>query len=470
MNKNDKTIVILGIAILILASIGIYTWVPSESTAAAPTTDDIITFTGTYKDTLPTAIKVSNENPFLALIATPIAVNYDDEGMQHIIPLYIENFSEPSRAVTRVESMINKPADLTIGCSQTKSITDISLELAETYWEQSHAALLIENNQTGYNLGVAATPLATYLRIPIIVTDDINQNVQSTLEELSIDYVFICGNISNRGIQKRALESPLQILDITKSVALDRFNDIDYITLTNPSDTLTPKVINTTTYFFDGRVNSNSFTPANIINMATGGLKGIPTVAHHEFDIPASYEYARVTIHAKNLVDEDISDTGSQLMPMFYDPEGNWLALAFTVGGIPERDSSGEIVTDQVTWDTIIYNNPGTYTLNVAGQFITSNTGEYEIEVTVEDLESAIVPNMPCLSSIAPYLTSYHKGILYADADFTFVGDEQIVEDPSPGVVFPASNPELIEYSNEHTFKIHESRIMNEYCLGISDL
>ena len=35
---------------------------------------------------------------------------------------------------------------------------------------------------------------------------------------------------------------------------------------------------------------------------------------------------------------------------MLYDPDGNWLALAFTVGGIPERDSNGAITKDKVDW------------------------------------------------------------------------------------------------------------------------
>lgn len=468
MNKNDKLIIILGIVILVIAIIGVITYNQGQSIQQEPGTEEIVTFTGTYKEILPTSIKVTDENPFLALIATPLAVHYSDEAEQHVVPLLIENFEEPSRAVTRAENMIGKPADFTLGCSKTQSITNISLEIAETYWKESEAALLIEDSQKGYNLGVAATPLSSYLRIPIIISNEINQNVQSTLKKLDVQYVFTCGNITTHGQQIIKLSSPMQILNLTRSVVKNRFNTIDYITLTNPFDTLEPKIINSTRYHFEGRVNSNSFTPANIINMATGSLKGIPTVAVHEFKIPETYDYARVTIHAKNLVDEDISETGSQLMPMFYGPDGEYLALTFTVGGIPERDSSGSIVTDQVVWDTTIYNNPGTYSLNVAGQFLTSNTGEYEIDVTVEELDSAIFPNMPNLSSIAPYLTAYHNGVLYADSNFTFVGDKSIVEDPSPGVVFPASNPDLIEESNEHTFKIHES--INEILSSIREI
>lgn len=469
MNKNDKLIILLGVIILAIAAIGIFIWDASETTTATPTVDDMVTFTGTYEDMLPTSIKVSDKNPFLSLVATPVAVHYTDEGEQHIVPLFIENFEDPSRAVIRAESMIGKPASLTLGCTQTETITDISIELAETYWKQSQAALIIENSQIGYNLGVAATPMATYLRIPIIVTDEIDTDVQSTLRELGIQYLFTCGNFTQHGMQEIELESPMHILNITRSIVKERFGTIEYITLTNPSDTLRPKVLNSTSHHFEGTLSSNSITIGHLVNMAVGSLlKGTPVSAMHEFEIPEEYEYSRVTIHAKNLVDEDIDETGSQLTPMFYDPDGNWLALTFTVGGIPERDSSGDIITDQVTWDTTIYDQPGTYSINVYGQYIASKTGDYEIDVTVEELESAVFPNMPNLSSIAPYLTSYHQGILYANPDFTFVGDERIIENPNPGVVFPASNPELIDESNEHTFKIHES--INDILASIREI
>lgn len=472
MNKNDRLIILLGIVILAIAAVGIYVWDSGETASTIPTNDEILMFTGTYKEWLPSSIKVSDDDPFLALIATPLAVHYSDEGEQHIVPLLIENFEDPSRAVTRAENMIGKPSDLTIGCSPTETITDISLELAETYWKESSAAILLKNNQAGYNLGVAATPMAAYLRIPIIVADKIDDKVQSTLESLDVKYVLTCGNFSQYGQQEIRLESPMQILNITRSIVKDRFGTIDYVTLTNPSDTLKPIVLNTTRYHFEGRLCTNAFTVAQAVNLVTGPLlTGTSMSAVHEFEVPADYEYARITIHATNLVEEEISETGSQLMTMFYGPDGpedDYLALAFTVGGIPERDSSGDIITDQVTWDTTVYNHPGTYMLQHYGQYITSKTGEYEIDVTVEQLENAIYPNMPNLSSIAPYLTSYHMGIIYANPDFTFVGDESIIEDPPSGVVFPASNPDLIEESNEHTFKIHES--LNELLASIREI
>jgi len=455
MKKNDKIIIALGFVVLIVASIGIVTWVPETGQEKDVHFEDI-DFSGVLTN-IPNAITVSDTDPFYALMATPIAVHYDEQGEQQVIPLYIKNLDNPSRAVIRAEEMIGVSSDLFIGCSHIETVKDVSLDLAETYWKKSNAAFIFENTQTGYNLGVSATPLASYLGIPIIVTDTIDATVQETLDRLGVTHTIICGNLSVPGKQTIRFSNSNEILNETIKIVQDKFGRINYITLANPIDIIQPEVINKTVYHFEGTVVSSVFTPSHIVGMLTGMIKGIPMIAVHEFDIPADYTYARVKIHAENIVDEDIGETGSQLQPMFYDPDGNWLALAFTVGGIPERDSSGNIIQDQVDWETTIYKNPGTYRLNVAAQYLTKKTGDYIIEVTVEELNSSIFPNMPGLSSIAPYLTAYRKGIIHAKPDFVFVGDETIISNPPVGVVYPASNPDMIDLVNDHVFSIHES-------------
>jgi hypothetical protein len=76
----------------------------------------------------------------------------------------------------------------------------------------------------------------------------------------------------------------------------------------------------------------------------------------------------------------------------------------------------------------------------------------------VEKLDSPIVPLMDKLSSIAPYLTAYHKGIIFAKPEFAFAADDYVLYNGStcPGVAQPGTNPNLIEPSNEHTMEIHE--------------
>jgi hypothetical protein len=174
MKKYDKIIAISGAFILILAGLGIYFWVEEEPVVASANIEDLLLVSSKLTD-IPKAIAISDECPFYALISTPVAVNFDKDGNQHIIPFYIENLEETSTALTKAEDQIgftitNEYSDL--------SAKNFSLYIAEKYWESSEGVLIIQNNESGYNLGVPATPLASYLSIPVIVTDKIDMEVR----------------------------------------------------------------------------------------------------------------------------------------------------------------------------------------------------------------------------------------------------------------------------------------------------
>jgi hypothetical protein len=79
MMKNDKIIVVAGVAILIFASVGIYYWVPEKVEAQSLNTNDFINITGDLKE-MPSSITVSDGCPFYPLIGTPLSVNYDENG------------------------------------------------------------------------------------------------------------------------------------------------------------------------------------------------------------------------------------------------------------------------------------------------------------------------------------------------------------------------------------------------------
>ena len=76
MNKNDKIIAIIGVAVLIIASVGIYTWTPEETLKPISSIDSFFTASSSLTD-LPDAVIVSDSDPFYTLIATPLAVHYD---------------------------------------------------------------------------------------------------------------------------------------------------------------------------------------------------------------------------------------------------------------------------------------------------------------------------------------------------------------------------------------------------------
>ena len=98
-----------------------------------------------------------------------------------------------------------------------------------------------------------------------------------------------------------------EIINTSIDLVIEKFGDIEYITLANPMDITEAKIINDTKYYFEGTVNSLSLTFTNIVNMALGSLTGTPTISYHEFIIPNEYKYARIKVHAENNINEDVT-------------------------------------------------------------------------------------------------------------------------------------------------------------------
>jgi len=168
----------------------------------------------------PSAISVSDANPFYTLIATPLAVFYNELGEQMVTPLYVKNMDDPSKAVERAEAEIGIGVNLII--DDIYSPKEISLTIANLFWEQSAGVLLIEDSQEGYNLGVAATPLASYLNIPVIVSDIIDQEVITVLDDLETQHLFVCGDFNTSGYNATIYSTVDEI--IIDTIALIKVN------------------------------------------------------------------------------------------------------------------------------------------------------------------------------------------------------------------------------------------------------
>ena len=413
-----------------------------------------INVSSTFSAEMPAAIAVSDSNPFYALIATPLAVHYDDAGEQTVIPLYVKNFDEPSKAVERAEQQIGIYADLII--SDVFTPKEISLTIAEMFWEESNAALLIKEDQTGYELGMVATPLSSYLSIPVIVTDEIDTEVTTILDNLGVEHIYICGNLNPGSYNVTDLDDVEEIIDECIEIIGGRLDEtVGYITMANPLDVISPTVVAYESYVFTKEIASGIALPtqsiASIFNDA---------FAIHEFEIPDDYKYARVKIDLTNLDSEHAQSLGDRVTILLNSPEPESYRYLFasTAGGLPKRNINGNIVEDKIQYEITIYDNPGIYNVQIFAQWFALKTGSYSVTITVEKLTSPIVPLMDKLSSIVPYLTAYHKGVVFAKPEFAFAADDDVLYNGSmcPGVTQPGTNPNLLEPSNEHTMEIHE--------------
>jgi len=460
MKKNDKIVVLLGVAILIIASIGIYVWSYEGAEARVPSAKDLYGVCGTLSNEAD-AVIVSDSNPFYPLITTPLAVHYDSDGNQYVAPLYVMNFDEPSQAVERAITMIGTPSNALF--IKSGSSKDASLTVARQYWESSKVVVLIEDNQDGYNLGVLATPLASYLSAPIIVTNETDSDVIDVLQDLGVEYSLVCGNIEGYGNTLK-FGCVDDVLNLSIDIVEKKFGDVNYVTLTNPVDSWLPKVLDSVEYDFEP-ITIKSQSQDKLSYSALGMLTGGTTAVWPAFKIPDSYKYALVKFEGVNHDIDDVDtlgdyvtfscgvnledvDVGLQQYELFTGGTAS--------GGIAKRDESGKIKSDTFYQEMVLYDRGGVeYTVSATGSWGAEKQGTVSGHVVIEKLESPVYPMMKGLSSMAPYLTAYHKGIVFGKPEFAFTANDDIINGKGqnmPGYYVPRRNQELIPISNKHVY------------------
>ncbi|DAC72643.1 MAG TPA: hypothetical protein DSN98_04280, partial [Thermoplasmata archaeon] len=462
MKKYDKIIVVLGVAILAFALIGIYYWVPQKAEIKTVQSNEFIDVTGALKD-MPDSLTVSDSNPFYPLIATPLSVNYDENGVQTVIPLYVKNFENPSTAITRLQDQLDRSKNgETIKNDETAK--NASLRIAKTYWASSEAALIIENDESGYNLGVLATPIASYLRIPVIVTDTMDATVTSVLSDLGVKKTLVCGdNIRGYGYVLK-FDSADEVANASIVVVENKLQqDVNYITLTNPVDAWPPAVLASEEHTF-GPTKIKSGSMSQLVGTVTNMFNGKGTVTW-SFTIPKDYKYALIRFWGYNNDAENCDTMGDKasfsIGPKLEDAPSSlqkFEAYPGTTasGGIAERDASGNIVKDFVYSESVVYARGGVdYNIVATGNWLVNKEGSVSARVVVEKLEDPMYPMMKNLSSVAPYLTAYHRGIIYGKPDFAFTADDDKITDTGetcPGLYVGGKNPKLVPIANRHFF------------------
>ena len=466
MKKNDKLIALLGVAILILAAIGVFYWTPEGTNMGKADFDDIIKVTGKLSADLDhKSITVSDEDPFYALAATPLAAHYDAEGMLEIIPLYVENLEDPSSAIERLQrDELYHYEELDLDEMDYTCAKEFSLGLAENCWEKSSAALILEDSDEGYCLGVNAVPMASYLSIPVIVTDEFDGEVNRVLELLGVEKVIICGEnlkeyeASYEYIEYETVE---QIVENMTYLVKEKFGDLDYITMANPIDAFTPKVLAYKNYSFGPeKVGSTSMNRGSSISFMLDYFTA--KIVWDGIKIPDDFKYALIEVEGFNheLDGVDMFGDGADfdLNPV---GEGPTMGAIKTSGGETERDAAGNLIEDRGYEERVMYDYGGReFTLTASGSWTLHAEGEVSANVVIKKLDSPYYPMMKSLSSVAPYLAAYHKGIVFAKEEFAFTADDDVITADGktcPGYYLPGRNPALVPMSNKHVYdNIHE--------------
>lgn len=430
--------------------------------------DDFLSLTGTLQN-VPSAIEVSDENPFYALIATPLAVHYSYDGTQEIVPLYVKNLTRPSNSLLRLQiDQLSEYKVTDLMTLKKDSVKNFSLNIASKYWEKSDAAMIIENSKEGYYLGVNAAPIASYLSIPILIADKIDEEILFALDELHVKNLLICGeNITGyKGLYSyRTYVTIDEIVNESVNLVKEKFGEVGYITLANPIDGFPSKILDTSILIAPEKhvlKSSLSLFPQNFINslitQITGGDEYVIT-------IPEDYKYALINLKIRNLEPgEYIEKFGDNLCL-----GGSLTNYLRTTAYPAERDKNGNILEDRLEFETIFYNQGGEeYNVVLFSSYGTLRQAEYEISVTAEHLENPYYSMLPKFSSLAPYLASYHQGVVFADPIFAFAPTDKVTynDEIIPGNTQVLYNPSLIPVINQHVYeKIHLQ--INELLLKI---
>ncbi len=464
MKKVHKIIVFIAVVILILAPIGIYFFNIEYTAVGKGTIEDFYQITGVFKEDLSyQSIEVTDENVFYPLIATPVAVHYDHNETQSIIPLYVKNNSNPAPTIKKLQEEYLPSYDINVLVSNHISAKNFSLQIAKKYWKKSDAALIISDSKEGFSLGINAVPMASYLSMPVIVSDSFDKEVEQVLTHLDAKKLIICGN-SFEGFKDdyRYLQFDTvdDIVENVSKLVYDKFGELDYITIANPIDAWPPKVLDEVEYSFGpDTVKSASMNSQNMIKFVIGYSAN---KVNWEFTIPEDYKYALIEFVGKNHELDGVNKYGdSASFSINPNDEGPTLGGPSTGSGVAKRDENGNVIEDTVFIERLMYDCGGTsYTISAGGSWSLLKEGKVSGELTIKKLSSPVFEPISDLSTIAPYLASYHKGIVFAKEDFEFTADDNVIDKKGqtcPGFYLPGRNPALVPMADKHIHdNVHE--------------
>lgn len=477
--KYDKVITVVGVVILLIAGVGIYFYKPPVRERFSPTGVSLALMGGELKDN-PTAIEVTDSNPFYPLIVTPLAVHYDRDGNRYVAPLYVKNMSKPSRSILRAEEMIGRVIDLVIN-DDNVSPKEVSLDIVKNYWKKSDIAIILEDSKRGYEIGIVILPIASYLTAPVVVTNKIDSEVDSALRSIGVKYALICGNLSSNIFNCYHVKDVDDALNLTIDLVEEKFGEVNYITLANPIDAWPPRILDRK--FYSSPVfHIDSLSTTHLFRAIKGFITD-SAVATFNFTIPADYKYALIKVEVNNLDWRGVDEFGDRVTVSggIVDPNEpknyqKWELCAFGESSAsypPERDALGRVKGDKFYKEVLLYGRGGAkYELKVSGSWLARKSGRVQINVEVDKLDGPAYAMMKKLSSIAPYLAAYHRGILYARSDFAFYPNDSINTPKGKkcsGHYSVSFNPKLIYAHNLHVFeRIHQR--LNKLLAKLADI
>ena len=436
---KDKKMIALGMAILLIAAgliatPGIFSYAPKQVQLS-----DVLGMTSSRRMDDNKAVVVSSSDPHLSIAAVPASCWYDISGRTDnssgLLPMLIADgatdvsqqrvleYLKCGRALVLgdVESLPASPNRILGGA------TDISLKLARHVFEKAAGVLVVPATAQGYELGIAAAPIASYLNIPIVLVPGNPdwQMVKSGLAGLEPRYAIVVASdwkaaSSGLGVPAIPLGSQKEVREACAQVINDRFGALNYLTVANPADTIPPKVKNIVESGFTDTVR-------NLKMVVVGKEMDVRGDADrtYELTIPGGIVHTEIFVNITAVQSalkpvKDIAGVNPMISMEVRDDAGNLLAYSTSMADQPMRAST----------DLLSVNAPGKATLGLSIYYGTKGlaflplpgaTGFSRIDATfgvvvrTSVLQQPHLPQVPKLSMLAPYLAAAHGGLVYSD-------------------------------------------------------
>lgn len=407
-------------------------------------------------------VVVSESNPFFSLISTSIACWYDNTTKTSgLLPLLVQHNGNLTDAQTRfLETFSPSTPDTILVLGEPLNTTYSTLELLGTpptvalllatqvFTTASTVLIIPYNMENAYQLSLLAAPLASYLNLPILIYDQNDAALQTVCTQLHTSNAYVIGNLSVNltNVTQIHLTTEQAIMETVLMTIKENFGSINYLTMTNPSDIIPPTVITTNNITI-----SDHITNTKIILLSKEfDINGNDS---RRFSISVPDGINRVQISGEILQNKkSLFSRLFQITPLLFmtltDANGHVVAYANSMGYDFGR----------TYLETLTCNASGVYTLEIqvynglkGGFFVQRGISRIDadlfIKVTTTALATPHLPLIPNLSSIAPYLTSAHGGLLIANSSWELTDSSYILAAQGSGAG-PWYNESLHPFTN----------------------
>lgn len=404
---------------------------------------------------------IPDSNPFFGIIGTYIACWYDRiSNSTGLIPLLIQNngtFNTHHAKFLEQYLKIKNKTILVLGEHLQTSyntteilgnLPSVAINVAKHVFMKAPNVIIVPfDTNDAYILSLIVSPLASYLNIPILIYDNNEVELQTVCNLFNTTHAYVIGDIqlALSNVTISILKTKEAIQNTVLTIIKKQFTEINYITMTNPSDII-PPYINSfdETKITDHIRNIKLTILSKEINIIGTGIK------QYNISIPTGIN--RVKIHGniirKNRLDK-INPINPILYMYLYDPQDNIVtysnSFAYEIG--------------ETYLDTLTCNASGNYSLiikaynGIKGGYFSQRglsivKTDIEIIINISELQKPHMPLIPKLSIIAPYLTSAHGGIIIADPDFNLMSDNYTIIANGSGTG-PWYNENLHNFTNQ---------------------